>query len=67
MKELLRNIIAGAGSTLEIYPPPIYFRSRILVNRNDGESLKDDWLKIGEDFKRALGKHVEEKENKTEK
>jgi hypothetical protein len=58
MKRWLHNFISGAGTLLEIMPPPTQRVSagRRILAKSDAELFYEDWEKIGGDFWAALGK-----------
>jgi hypothetical protein len=50
----LKNVLRGAGSSLEIQPahkrgPRLYHPAR-----TDVDALRGDWMRVGNDLKRAL-------------
>jgi len=53
----LHNLLCGAGTLLEIMPPPRRHMeaSRRILAKTDAELLHGDWEKIGADFWAALG------------
>jgi hypothetical protein len=58
------NVFRGAGSILEIQPtddeePRLYHPAR-----TDLDALRGDWNRIGDDFRRALNKMVDDKKAK---
>ena len=57
MKRWLHNLMFGAGTLLEIMPPPRRHleASRRILAKTDAELLYGDWEKIGSDFWAALG------------
>jgi hypothetical protein len=57
MKRWLHNFIAGAGTLVEIMPPPTRRISagRRILAKSDAELFYEDWEKIGGDFWAALG------------
>ena len=55
MTEVIRNIIRGVGSLLEINPPPR--RSRAMKNhahKTDADLLAEDWQQVGRDIYGAM-------------
>ncbi len=56
-KGWLHNFICGAGTLLELMPPPRRHMeaSRRILAKSDAELLYGDWEKIGADFWAALG------------
>ncbi|GEM_PF-1537388 len=59
MTKLLRNIIRGAGSVVEIAPKRTKGRiksGRFYAVKPDGHSIGRDWIKVGRDIKIAASK-----------
>jgi hypothetical protein len=56
-KRWLHNLVCGAGTLLELMPPPRRHMeaSRRILAKTDAELLYGDWEKIGADFRAALG------------
>lgn len=63
-----KNIIRGMASVLDIFP-----RVRTIeeikedypfLKKTDTEALKEDWRKIGEDFKKVMGEFEEKNKHK---
>ena len=49
------NCLRGAGSLMSFFPPPAPRDHRLdMLKRSDEEKLREDWLKIGGDFQRAM-------------
>lgn len=55
MPQLLKNLLRGAGSILEILPAP-RTRTRKLYNppSSDSDALRQDWEKVGQDMWQAI-------------
>lgn len=66
MTRLLKNIMRGAGSTLDILPAPgRRQRDFNAYHGTDGQALTKDWEKVGGDLWKAtktVGRDVEEKQ-----
>jgi len=55
MGKMLRNIVRGVGTLLEIHPPPR--QSRVMKNlsrKTDADLLREDWEQVGRDLSYAM-------------
>lgn len=58
MGKLIRNLVKGVGSLLDIQPSPHRGRaSDCLPKRSDAEAMRDDWVQVGDDLRKAIN-HV---------
>lgn len=57
MRRILRNILAGAGSALQLMPPPRRVSiARELRNQSDRDALASDWQRVGDSLRFAMDK-----------
>lgn len=59
MTKLIKNIIRGAGSVVEIAPhreKGSIKAGRFYSAKNDGHSIGKDWIRVGQDIKTAVSK-----------
>ncbi len=58
MKRWLHNLIGGAGTLVDLMPPPLppLTAGRKILAKSDAQALYEDWEKIGQDFWTALGR-----------
>ena len=61
MTALLRNLLEGAGSILDLYG-----NQSATYIENDAAALRSDWEKVGQDMWVAVGDWEDEQEDKTE-
>ncbi len=57
MKRWLHNFVCGAGTLVDLMPPPLPPSTvgRRILAESDAEAFYGDWQKIGADFRVALG------------
>lgn len=68
MSRLIRNLIRGAASVLDIFPVPVHHRIESPTERRTAaEALHLDWCRVGEDLRGAInrGGHGQNRENVT--
>lgn len=57
MGRIFRHILAGAGSTLQLMPPPRRVSiARDLRDLTDRDALASDWQRVGESLRVAMDK-----------
>ena len=54
--KIIKNILRGMGSIINIYPNTDYRRN--LPQRTDSEALRQDWINVGRDLRKAMKKIV---------
>ena len=54
MGKIIRNLLRGVGSAMEIAPVGHYVRRGF---SDDANSLRSDWRRVGDDMRKALEKH----------
>lgn len=59
----LRNILAGAGSILEVLPAESRRRRAEPFARSDLDAMRADWEAVGGDFRRAIKSFRDEREH----
>ena len=50
--QFFRAVLAGLGASACIYPQ----HTHAMPNRSDGEAMRGDWERIGQDFQRVIAR-----------
>lgn len=58
MTEVIKNLIKGAGSIMDVYPAADY--SKFIPQENAEELMRQSWQRTGDDLKRAIGEYADE-------
>ncbi|MCY4210982.1 MAG: hypothetical protein OXD47_02330, partial [Gammaproteobacteria bacterium] len=57
MGKKIRNWLRGAATTVELWPDTSSRLKQEFLNRSDKEALFQDWQRVGNDIRTAMGKH----------
>ncbi|MBU0568021.1 hypothetical protein KKC52_08230 [bacterium] len=63
MPRLIKNLLRGAGSVINIWPNSNH-QQKAYPHKSDAEALRQDWERIGRDFRCAIGKVTQDSEYK---
>jgi hypothetical protein len=63
MPNLLKNLVVGAGSVLELMPASRPRFDSKLKLRSVNESLRSDWERVGQHLRQAMSKSEPELQN----
>ncbi len=54
MTSLLKNMLAGAGSIINLFPREPEYENPVLKHKSAADAMASDWRAIGKDMQRAL-------------
>lgn len=60
MGKKIKNWLRGAATTVDLWPDTASRMKQEFLHRSDKEALYQDWQRIGNDIKIAIGKHEQE-------
>lgn len=65
IKKLMRNLLDGAGSVVDIYPKQDgkYSPTSFTQSRSDTEALRRDWERVGADLSQAIAHETKTKDD----
>ncbi len=58
----IKNLLRGASTVMSLYPNTGDELRMRFLDRSDAEALHDDWVKVGEDLRKAMSQYEQEQD-----